>query len=169
MSRKNLESSTCSFDSNPSTSNDSPILGPNKYDKMNYLLLLKENRNDPKYKTELCKKFMERGTCPYGQKCRFAHGKEELLEKKIDCKLYKQKKCNSFYNNKYCNYGSRCHFQHDQRSLEEIKVSYYVSLLNYLSLGLNEDIVIRMNVNELQNEFVNMTPSSILKQHSRFM
>lgn len=28
-----------------------------------------------KYKTELCRTFEEKGACPYGQKCRFAHGK----------------------------------------------------------------------------------------------
>lgn len=28
-----------------------------------------------KYKTELCKKYEEKGLCPYGLKCRFAHGK----------------------------------------------------------------------------------------------
>ena len=27
-----------------------------------------------KEKSELCKKFMEKGDCPYGFKCKFAHG-----------------------------------------------------------------------------------------------
>lgn len=27
-----------------------------------------------KEKSELCKKFMERGSCPTGDKCKFAHG-----------------------------------------------------------------------------------------------
>ena len=28
-----------------------------------------------KYKTELCRTFEEKGSCPYGHRCRFAHGK----------------------------------------------------------------------------------------------
>ena len=31
-----------------------------------------------RYKTELCRKFMENGSCPYGKKCQFAHGYHEL-------------------------------------------------------------------------------------------
>ena len=44
-------------------------------------MIEEENKFDPKYKTELCKKFQSTGKCPYGYKCRFAHGKEELLSK----------------------------------------------------------------------------------------
>ena len=44
-------------------------------------LIEEENKFDPKYKTELCKKFQSTGQCPYGYKCRFAHGKEELVSK----------------------------------------------------------------------------------------
>mgnify|MGYP002345882633 CR=1 FL=1 len=32
-----------------------------------------------KYKTELCRTFEEKGNCPYGHKCRVAHGKEDLV------------------------------------------------------------------------------------------
>ena len=31
-------------------------------------------RYDPKYKTELCKNYSEKGYCPYRWKCQFAHG-----------------------------------------------------------------------------------------------
>merc|ERR1719262_1761784 len=31
-----------------------------------------------RYKTVLCDKFVKSGTCPYGRKCQFAHGAEEL-------------------------------------------------------------------------------------------
>lgn len=44
-------------------------------------IIEEENKFDPKYKTELCKKFQNTGHCPYGFKCRFAHGKEELITK----------------------------------------------------------------------------------------
>jgi hypothetical protein len=34
------------------------------------------------YKTELCKFYLN-GTCPYNQKCSFAHGQQELKEKQF--------------------------------------------------------------------------------------
>ena len=45
-----------------------------------------------KYKTELCKKFQSTGFCPYGNKCRFAHGKEELITKIQNANYKKEKK-----------------------------------------------------------------------------
>ena len=87
-----------------------------------------ERKNDPKYKTELCKSFMETNFCVYGNKCRFAHGFKELV-KKNQINNYKQKTCNSFYNKGYCPYGNRCNFKHDERKLEQIRVPYYFSHL----------------------------------------
>ena len=43
--------------------------------------IYKEKDCDPKYKTELCKTYEDSGFCPYGNKCRFAHGRKELFEK----------------------------------------------------------------------------------------
>ncbi|KAJ1664047.1 hypothetical protein IW140_004346 [Coemansia sp. RSA 1813] len=34
--------------------------------------------NNPLYKTRLCQRFADEGSCPYGSKCQFAHGEEEL-------------------------------------------------------------------------------------------
>jgi len=87
-----------------------------------------ERKNDPKYKTELCKSFMETNFCVYGNKCRFAHGHKELVVKK-QINHYKQKTCNSFFNKGYCPYGNRCNFKHDERKVEQIGVPYYYSHL----------------------------------------
>ena len=83
-----------------------------------------EKRKDPKYKTELCKTFMENNFCQYGNKCRFAHGEDELV---IKAKInnYKRKLCKSFFNEGFCPYGIRCNFQHDQRKLSDIKLPFY--------------------------------------------
>ncbi len=108
-----------------------------------YLDLVKENKHDPKYKTELCKSWSESGFCAYGNKCRFAHGKHEMFQKNINSKKYKQKECMSFFKNGYCCYGSRCHFRHEERKLKEINRSYFTHLLkfydmDYLNESLNE-------------------------------
>ena len=101
-------------------------LKKNALDKVDYE---EEKRKDPKYKTELCKSFMENNFCQYGNKCRFAHGEEELVIKPKNIN-YKKKLCKSFYNEGYCSYGIRCNYQHEQRKLSEIKLSiYYISLL----------------------------------------
>ena len=83
-----------------------------------------ENKFDPKYKTELCKKFQSTGHCPYGYKCRFAHGKQELITKQQG-KNYKKRPCKSFFEKGYCPYGSRCNFQHYEKSFNEINFSFY--------------------------------------------
>ena len=86
-----------------------------------------------KYKTELCKKFQSTGFCPYGNKCRFAHGKEELITK-IQNANYKKEKCKSFYEKGYCPYGIRCNFQHDERKFKDLNFSYFyfrIYLLKY--------------------------------------
>ena len=89
-----------------------------------------EKKNDPKYKTELCKSFMETNFCVYGNKCRFAHGYKELVVKK-QINKYKQKLCNSFFNKGFCPYGNRCNFKHDERKLEDISISkYYLNLIS---------------------------------------
>jgi len=75
-----------------------------------------------KFKTELCKNFSTMGKCNYGKKCRFAHGREELVDKLIMKKTYRTKKCKVFFEEFTCPYGSRCHFIHDDRNSYEVKV-----------------------------------------------
>lgn len=89
---------------------------------------------DPKYKTEICNKWEQSGTCTYGKKCRFAHGKAELFRKSID--NYKQKDCLSFHSLGYCVYGNRCNFKHDERKIENIeRESYYSFKLETMTIS----------------------------------
>jgi len=97
----------------------------------------KEWRKDPKYKTELCKSFEAKGICVYGNKCRFAHGKNELFMKSFGINNYKQKECLSFFTQGYCVYGNRCHFIHNEKSFYQIKRSYYSYLLSIYPSGSN--------------------------------
>ena len=69
-----------------------------------------------KYKTEMCKNYSLKGSCPYRNKCQFAHGDEELLRfSELNCNKqnFKTKKCRSFWTNGHCPYGSRCQFSHE--------------------------------------------------------
>ncbi len=89
-----------------------------------------EKKMDPKYKTEMCKSWVDKNFCVYGNKCRFAHGKDELFVKEVNSSKYKQKDCNSFRELGFCMYGSRCNFRHDERTLNQIDRTFYSNLLN---------------------------------------
>mmetsp|Transcript_7584 Transcript_7584/g.33831 ORF Transcript_7584/g.33831 Transcript_7584/m.33831 type:complete len:148 (+) Transcript_7584:114-557(+) len=65
------------------------------------------------YKTEMCRSFVERGYCPYGEKCQFAHGEHELRPVTRHPK-YRTKKCKNFAETGVCTYGVRCRFIHER-------------------------------------------------------
>ena len=65
-----------------------------------------------KYKTELCKYYEINGYCKYGDKCAYAHGKENLRSKVTNSTAYRTRKCVQFFENGYCPYGNRCQFAH---------------------------------------------------------
>ena len=68
---------------------------------------------DRRYKTELCNNWTEQGACRYGDKCRFAHGEEELRPRRRP-KLYKTKPCHAYVRRGTCAYGRRCHYIHGE-------------------------------------------------------
>lgn len=69
-----------------------------------------------KAKSSLCKNFMEKGYCPYGNKCQFAHGPQELRINMEHNRSYKTKGCHAFSKKGCCCFGSRCNFIHLQTS-----------------------------------------------------
>lgn len=89
------------------------------------------SRPEEKYKTELCKNWVENPTrkCRYGKKCQFAHGYEELAAHKVEAERMRTKNCRTFYKTKICNYGSRCLFRHEHRRQEQIMRHYYFAKL----------------------------------------
>ena len=40
-------------------------------------LLAIEGPGNPRFKTEMCRNFMERAKCAYGEHCQYAHGRRE--------------------------------------------------------------------------------------------
>ena len=69
-----------------------------------------------KYKTELCKYYEINGYCKYGDRCAYAHGKENLRSKVTNSTAYRTRKCSQFFENGYCPYGNRCQFAHQLAS-----------------------------------------------------
>jgi butyrate response factor 1 len=92
-----------------------------------------ESQKDPKYKTELCTTFSDTGFCAYGNKCRFAHGKNDLIDKFMSHPKYRKSDCLTFHTTGFCTYGTRCHFKHNYQYLKlaELNRSYFQWLLSF--------------------------------------
>lgn len=65
---------------------------------------------------------MEKGYCPYENRCKFAHGIEELRAKDTHgtSELYRTRKCKVFYERHECKFGERCNFMHESRKISDI-------------------------------------------------
>lgn len=82
--------------------------------------------NKKKFKTEMCKNWIEKGKCSYSVRCRFAHGPHELASHvKNAPPAEKTKRCSTFRRKGYCPYGTRCQFIHGYRKMEEIEDSFF--------------------------------------------
>lgn len=75
-----------------------------------------------RYKTELCRPYEENGSCKYGEKCQFAHGRHELRTVARHPK-YKTDLCKTYHTTGLCPYGPRCHFIHNDEER-------YLNLIN---------------------------------------
>merc|ERR1719350_1632189 len=71
--------------------------------------------SNPRFKTEICRNFKEKGTCLYGDLCQFAHGKNELRKDVVRHNKYKTKLCQKYWIAGYCAYGPRCNFIHQEK------------------------------------------------------
>jgi hypothetical protein len=76
-------------------------------------------QHNPLYKTELCRSWEEFGSCRYGAKCQFAHGREELRPVQRHPK-YKTEICRTFATTGTCPYGTRCRFIHQSDTLAQL-------------------------------------------------
>jgi len=74
--------------------------------------------SNPRFKTEICRNFKEKGSCLYGSECQFAHGPEDMRETKKQRK-YKTKHCQKYWIAGFCAYGARCNFVHGQNGQEK--------------------------------------------------
>ena len=75
---------------------------------------------NPRFKTEICRNFKEKGTCLYGDLCQFAHGKHELRGDVVRHAKYKTKPCQKYWVAGYCAYGPRCNFVHQVKSFSQL-------------------------------------------------
>jgi len=108
-----------------------------------------------------CHSFTEKGECPYGDNCKYAHGNLELTERlemanidKIKRILEQRGLCHEYLESGECKYGQNCKFAHargeeakcievrlEKKKLKKLKkLTYNASKkLDSLSLGNEED------------------------------
>ena len=79
---------------------------------------MKDTKKASLYKTELCRSWEETGTCRYGDKCQFAHSRDELRVVDRHPK-YKTEMCKTFWEKGSCPYGKRCCFIHTANNNKE--------------------------------------------------
>ena len=68
----------------------------------------------------MCNNWVEFGQCRYHNKCRFAHGEQELrVARRIHSdKNWKSELCRNYHSEGTCTYGRRCHFIHEETPAE---------------------------------------------------
>merc|ERR1719378_1275802 len=77
--------------------------------------------SNPRFKTEICRNFKEKGTCLYGDLCQFAHGKHGLRKDVVRHNKYKTKLCQKYWIAGYCAYGPRCNFIHQEQENQKFQ------------------------------------------------
>ena len=88
--------------------------------------LLPEKDVNPRYKTQLCRQFVERGACHFGDACLFAHSCEELQQQAStqnhpNHRLAEEPlRCIEFHNLGVCSVGATCEFVHDTHDTSEV-------------------------------------------------
>ena len=119
-----------------------------------------------KWKTEICHYWEMNGYCKYGDNCAFAHGENELKNRKISFN-YKTKPCKQFFEIGFCPYGSRCQFSHKKEFENnnnnnnincsfnyKNNVSYLNSISDFLkSEKINEELLKRPRLLTFENIF----------------
>jgi butyrate response factor 1 len=72
----------------------------------------KGNTPSDKYKTELCRPYLETRHCKYGSRCRYAHGKKELKTVNRHPN-FRTVLCLPYHYEGVCTYGVRCCYIHN--------------------------------------------------------
>ena len=95
---------------------------------------MNKGQGNSRYKTVLCKNFKANGSCPYGDKCQYAHGEQDLrpinsqaqnmmyamgMNSKNQNNMinYKIIKCKNYEKDKTCKYGIHCTYAHGDEEL----------------------------------------------------
>ena len=88
----------------------------------------------------MCKSWARGLNCPFGDKCAFAHGEEQLQKKTHVAKQFRMTLCKSYAQQGFCKYGARCQFQHTKTDFSDFdqQKTRYQNLLNENALIMRQ-------------------------------
>ncbi|CAF3812213.1 unnamed protein product [Rotaria sp. Silwood1] len=93
--------------------------------EINKSISSKNQSENYKYKTELCRNYSSNGYCSYSSRCQFAHGIKELRSR-IRHPKYKTEICRNFITDKYkLNNYNYNQYLVDQNNYIDINISYF--------------------------------------------
>lgn len=130
----------------------------------------KENEQQLKYRTELCKFYEINGQCKFGDNCIFAHGKENLREKVLTKSGYKKRACINFFEHGFCMYGNRCQFSHEvkQRHNKYINNFSYKNFFKEISKGnFDSNIVYEIKEKPRLNIFLKISKTKTKEKNKK--
>ncbi|CAF3881124.1 unnamed protein product [Rotaria sp. Silwood1] len=132
--------------------------------EINKSISSKNQSENYKYKTELCRNYSSNGYCSYSSRCQFAHGIKELRSR-IRHPKYKTEICRNFITG-YCKYSNRCQFLHNYNQIKDLNKLNYSSILNnqfnYIYLLLDKYKLNNYNYNQYlvdQNNYIDINIS----------
>ena len=133
---------------------------------INIKITIIQGTANPRYKTTLCKKFSSGKLCPYGDKCQFAHGPQELRmpllqnqgqnmgnnsnnKSQNNYLNYKIVKCKNWEKDHTCKYGAHCTFAHGDADLRN-KADNLHQMNNSFPMMMPLVVPPGMNMNQMQ-------------------
>ena len=133
---------------------------------------MNKGQANPRYKTALCKKFTENQSCPYGDKCQFAHGEQELrnfnghaqnmmyplgmgTKNQNNMLNYKIVKCKNWEKDKTCKYGAHCTFAHGDEEIRNKADNLYQFGSSIPTMPFMVPICPPMDMNQMQQLMAN--------------
>ena len=112
----------------PKQAKEKACLSPQQIDETNPILVINATHNF--YRTKICPYFLQ-GNCAKGDKCSFAHTKDELRETPNLCKT---KLCRAFMRGKCKN--ANCLFAHGEIELKATPDFYKTSICKLYKHGI---------------------------------
>ena len=112
----------------------------------------------------MCKNWETSRTCHFGEKCCYAHGKDELKGKTHVASNFKTKVCTTFQEQGFCQFGNRCKFLHSQRDVAGKAHSYETVLQENVKVSLERAEMVKDSDDKLV--YMNVFPTARLSVFS---
>ncbi|XP_054154625.1 protein TIS11-like [Oppia nitens] len=153
MTTSQRPGSSCSIASNSSADGSVVVAQPPPP-------LHNRNYQESRYKIEMCRHWEEKGNCPHGHQCLFAHGVHELRPFRGRHRKFKTQLCKAFHSDGFCSFGPRCSYIH---SPDEVVATQegLITVTEMAAKAVNVDVVNATCIDQQQQPSANCMTTSI--------